>query len=939
MNRHKAEWKNARLLGAGIACLFVSIACSSNASAEEINLLGAGSEWKKKHVLFPFKVSEKAAKVAGLPTEPASRAKLLEKSRKMGRSTFKWGKFTPEKPPQNWMQKDFDDGDWLSAKGMEFDKGGYGINPHWSLVVARASNDYIPEIGLIAMRGRFVIKDAAKVKNLSLNLTYRGGFVVYLNGEELARRSMPEGKIEHDTPSDDYPIEAFLIEDNGKTRPHDWYRHRDPKFHTNWQKRERKSGDIAIDSKKLVDGVNVIALELHRADYPVVGKSKKGYIGFATVGLSEFFLKAQTPRDNVITACDRPEAFQVRNADTWQAVTDTHMGNPAQELRPIQIAAAMNGSFSGQVIVSSTKAIENLKVTASTLTGSAGTIEADRVTVRYGALNPTRGAGFSWFTGLKSQRFDLLLDTAPAKVDVRKTSAPPKYQNKFRNALGLPVEPRPAAIIPVWLTVEVPADTSAGLYKGAISISAVGQEPTRVPVEVNVSDWRLPDVKDYTPPYFIYQSPESLAECYGVTKWSEEHWRLIERSLKLLGEFGNGGIILTLMAQTCMGNSEGMVIWEAQEDGSYKHDYTVLDRYLKTAMKYQIPERLKVVGLYVWGYELLQKPKINPRAPLWNNQLGRITVRGLDGRKTNAILPRYGTPEAEAIWRPVLQAIKKKLEAYNAADKLMLGMGGDSSANPRQMKMLMKILPGTPWWRESHFDKVSLPADGDDRTKTVPVGCNSIVWGGAIPNPDKKRLYGWKYNPRHIILNFNRPGTICVALNGFPSPWKYRMWMESTITCGRNGNGRVGGDFFKFGKEIVLKEWKGKKRGSTHVGGSGGTLFGRYPDSSVGQIGLGNSTTDLLGPGKEGPVTTVRFENARMGNQEAEARIFIEKAILAKAIPADLAERCQAHLDKRANALRMNMLTRNGNDLGSIAWRRSARQLYDLAGEVAKAMK
>ena len=154
--------------------------------------------------------------------------------------------------------------------------------------------------------------------------------------------------------------------------------------------------------------------------------------------------------------------------------------------------------------------------------------------------------------------------------------------------------------------------------------------------------------------------------------------------------------------------------------------------------------------------------------------------------------------------------------------------------------------------------------------------------------------------------------------------------MESTLCAGRNGNGRVGGDYWNLGVRLH-KLWKGRRVSSEAGGGSRGTLFGSYPQSSVGQTGLGNNTTDLFAPGPDGPITTARFENAREGNQEAEARAFVEKALLAKTLPAELATRCQALLDERTNVLRLKGY--------AATWRRSNRRLFALAGEVAKAPK
>jgi len=157
--------------------------------------------------------------------------------------------------------------------------------------------------------------------------------------------------------------------------------------------------------------------------------------------------------------------------------------------------------------------------------------------------------------------------------------------------------------------------------------------------------------------------------------------------------------------------------------------------------------------------------------------------------------------------------------------------------------------------------------------------------------------------------------------------------MESTLTCGRNGNGRCGGDYWRIGKKLI-----GGRANSEAVGGSGGTRFGMYLRSGVGQTGLGNSVTDLFGCGPGGPVTTVRLENAREGNQVAEARIFIEKALLDKAnpLPEDLAKTCQAILDERTNVLRMWRW--GASSMAPYRWQERTRQLYDAAARAEKAM-
>jgi hypothetical protein len=145
----------------------------------------------------------------------------------------------------------------------------------------------------------------------------------------------------------------------------------------------------------------------------------------------------------------------------------------------------------------------------------------------------------------------------------------------------------------------------------------------------------------------------------------------------------------------------------------------------------------------------------------------------------------------------------------------------------------------------------------------------------------------------------------------------------------------VGGDYFHLGVDL-RKRWGGRGVSSEATGGSGGTIFGSYPQSGVGQTGLGNNTTDLFAPGPDGPITTVRFENAREGNQETEARVFIEKAILAGTLPKELAAECQALLDERTNAMR---LWARPGAIGAAYWQQKNQRLFELAAAVAKVPK
>jgi len=61
---------------------------------------------------------------------------------------------------------------------------------------------------------------------------------------------------------------------------------------------------------------------------------------------------------------------------------------------------------------------------------------------------------------------------------------------------------------------------------------------------------------------------------------------------------GDKTVYIPLICDTNMGNDESMVRWVKQADGSYKHDLSVMEKYLDAVIKYQ--GKPTVVCLYVW---------------------------------------------------------------------------------------------------------------------------------------------------------------------------------------------------------------------------------------------------------------------------------------------------------------------------------------------------
>jgi hypothetical protein len=739
--------------------------------------------------------------------------------------------------------------------------------------------------------------------------------VAYLNGREIARAHLPAGPITATTPADDYPLEAWLYragKEKGKYLN---------AFDANapWHLRERTFGPEAVPADALRDGVNVLAIELHRSNYHPGIRRVRGRYGWqrrwSTVGLSLLDFRADAPPAAIGDRQPRagPRAWTV---DITRAVSNRAWPSPGEGLAPVGIVAARNGSFSGQVVVADDEPLVGLSASASDLKRAPGngTIPAGRVQIRYGTANPLWAGGIGWRDAVIPVGRDVAKEGLGTRIDAL-LDAPPKD----------------AHAVAVWITVHVPKGLPAGRYTGKVTISAGGAARFVAPVELELADWTLPEVKDYGSLMNIYQSPETLAAWYRVRPWSDEHWQLIEQSLRLMGRAGNIGLFLPLLARSQRGNDDSYVRWVEKPDGTYEYDFTIFDRYLDTALKHTHKDRLWFICLVAWGYE--GEPKGHAPVRVTVLDPATKTPRRLD-------LPRYGTPEAEAVFKRLLHACRDRLKTRGLADKVLIGMAWDRGPSVATTAMFRRILPESGWLTESHMRVWSYRYDARDKRAVVPVKYNSVVWGGGIPDPATRRLYGWRHGRDRLTMNFNRVGVNCLWLTGFPAPWSFHMWMESTLSCGlwgRNGNGNVGGDYWKI-VSLLDKDGRLPPAGSAKYWNGSGTFYGLYPASNVGRTGVGNNTTDLFAPGPAGAVSTVRFENALEGNQESEAKIFIERALLDKThpLPKDLARTCQAILGERINALRLWAL--GAAAIAPYQWQDRNRRLFAAAAQVQRAL-
>jgi len=204
------------------------------------------------------------------------------------------------------------------------------------------------------------------------------------------------------------------------------------------------------------------------------------------------------------------DEMQLWNSAYWQTTLLGDYYGPNSEiekLKPISLAGCRNGTFSGQVVVTSTnKNITGLKTKMSDLVNKEGhRIPVSCTRIRYPEL---AREDTSWSP---SYRFDRFMDKPPQeikmdKVDLAKPSADPLGNMGIPISwYGLPLtKPKnvgPVAMQPIWVTVSVPANAAPGqeleqLAGAAAYILGKGTQAINLPIKIKGTPQQIQAITD-----------------------------------------------------------------------------------------------------------------------------------------------------------------------------------------------------------------------------------------------------------------------------------------------------------------------------------------------------------------------------------------------------------------------------------------------------------
>jgi len=842
-------------------------AANAQPAADGTEIINAKSYFRWRRVTAPLTFAEASGPVAA-PKDAVNNKPPLSPD--------------PEavQPPANWTDGAFDDSAWPRVR-----PGAPNVTDGEAMTLGAFR---------VCIRGRFEVTDPAALRALDLaELRFSGGVIVYLNGREVARGFMADGKLEPSTPANAYDDDAWLTAE-GHAIPEDRShvaKDAAADIAARADKRIRRLALVHLPADAIHKGVNVLAIDLRRSP-----SHPKAFHQWQPIALDLASISLRATGGGITPNTSRPQGFHVWVEDINDRITERDWADPCEPIGPMHFVGARNGSFGGMLVLSSTSPLANIKATMSDLKAVKGdaAISSSAVELFTARLDGHVGGRTGWFDGL-----------APGMV----SEAPVLQITAWQQA---PVND--AAVLPVYLRLNIPRTALPGDYRGSITISAGGAQPVIVPVQAYVSNWVVPDPRDYRTYVGLYQSPTSVAMQYKVKEWSEEHWKLLDKSFALLARAGNKMVNLCVVDQTQFGNDEGMLYWIRKADGTYDYDFTVFDRFVELAKKHW--GTLDYVALQVWhsgGWEMRGADQTN-------------TVTVVDAathQRQHMQVPKFDSDEARAFWKPALAACRQHLAKAGLEKAMCIGILSDGTAPSGVFKMFDDVWPGggpALWTRGLHGQREDTKPYRPDRGGGLVVlhehcyGSPMLTVGDALTGLSTLRGV-----PVTAYFRYSGFETLC-------NVYGYRMLTDNAIFLRKQGIGRIGFDFWD-----VMPDRHGDE---------GQTIYNRYPFSSCAQ--RAPALYKLSWPGPDGAQPTQRFEVLCQGIQETEGMLAISAALdkPAAALDKDTAERYRKVLYDRLWFLNTRPSTSvrwatMENHVNYFDWQNLARETFDCAAQAA----
>lgn len=158
---------------------------------------------------------------------------------------------------------------------------------------------------------------------------------------------------------------------------------------------------------------------------------------------------------------------------------------------------------------------------------------------------------------------------------------------------------------PIWITVDIPQDAKAGVYKAKVKVSHCGCGSVTLPLEVEVVNQVLAEPSEWSYHLDLWQHPSAVARAEGVELWSDAHYEAMRPVMQMLADAGQKVITATLNRDPwqyqCFDDYEPMIYWYLYDNNEWKYDYSRFDKWVEFMMSLGIDKQINCYGMLPWG--------------------------------------------------------------------------------------------------------------------------------------------------------------------------------------------------------------------------------------------------------------------------------------------------------------------------------------------------
>ena len=325
-----------------------------------------------------------------------------------------------------------------------------------------------------------------------------------------------------------------------------------------------------------------------------------------------------------------------------------------QAPKSIRLTAWRGERVSAQAVLWSVDGAAGVECAAGDFTSDAGTLPASIAQTRF-------------------VRYTIADKSDPKCICPRPKDHPAVLQPDMLDSLTR-FDMAPRTTRPVWITVNVPVDAPAGIYRSEITVTrGDGWGKVRLPFELEVQDHLLPPASEWHYHLDLWQHPAAVARAEGVELWSDAHFDALRRTMKPLADAGQKVITATLNKDPwnhqCYDAYDDMILWTLGADGTWSYDYKIFDRWVELMLSLGIDGMINCYSMVPWNNELVYTDAAKGE---------KVTVKA-----------EPGTPEFDRMWTPFLKDFKSHLASKGWLEKTNIAM---DERSPEAMDAAVKVL-------------------------------------------------------------------------------------------------------------------------------------------------------------------------------------------------------------------------------------------------------